>query len=89
MTRLTASAGLIVAIGIAALVSVLAAPDPAAERFWAQWRGPYASGFSKHANPPVEWSETRNVRWKVGSVILQRDFWIGARCENARREGRA
>ena len=49
----------------AALTSTLAAPDPAAERFWAQWRGPYATGVSKHANPPVEWSETKNVRWKV------------------------
>jgi outer membrane protein assembly factor BamB len=60
-----ASGCLAVAVGIAALTSVLAAPDPAAERFWAQWRGPYATGVSKHANPPVEWSETKNLRWKV------------------------
>jgi hypothetical protein len=37
----------------------------AAERFWPQWRGPYANGVSKHADPPLEWSETKNVRWKV------------------------
>ncbi len=37
----------------------------AAERFWPQWRGPYATGVSKHANPPLEWSETKNIRWKV------------------------
>jgi hypothetical protein len=37
----------------------------AAERFWPQWRGPYATGVSKHANPPTEWSETKNIRWKV------------------------
>ena len=36
-----------------------------AERFWPQWRGPYATGVSKHANPPTEWSETKNIRWKV------------------------
>src|SRR5947199_10827184 len=36
-----------------------------AEHFWPQWRGPYASGVSKYAEPPVEWSETKNVRWKV------------------------
>jgi outer membrane protein assembly factor BamB len=35
------------------------------ERFWPQWRGPYATGVSKTADPPVEWSETKNVRWKV------------------------
>src|SRR5438876_9113161 len=36
-----------------------------AERFWAQWRGPYATGVSKFADPPTEWSETKNIRWKV------------------------
>jgi outer membrane protein assembly factor BamB len=65
MTRLLASAGLVLAIGISVLTPTLAALDPAAERFWPQWRGPYATGVSKHANPPLEWSETKNVRWKV------------------------
>ena len=37
----------------------------ARERFWPQWRGPYATGVSRHANPPTEWSETKNIRWKV------------------------
>src|SRR5687767_13979556 len=32
---------------------------------WPQWRGPLASGVSPDANPPVEWSEERNVRWKL------------------------
>jgi outer membrane protein assembly factor BamB len=36
-----------------------------AERFWPQWRGPHATGVSRHADPPVEWSEARNIRWKV------------------------
>jgi len=45
--------------------SMSAAPDPLSERFWPQWRGPYANGVSKHADPPIEWSETKNVRWKV------------------------
>jgi outer membrane protein assembly factor BamB len=35
------------------------------ERFWPQWRGPLATGVGPRARPPVEWSETRNVRWKV------------------------
>ena len=41
------------------------AANTAAEQFWGQWRGPYATGVSQQADPPVEWSETRNVRWKV------------------------
>jgi outer membrane protein assembly factor BamB len=45
--------------------TVYAAPDPAAEQYWPQWRGPYATGVSRTADPPVEWSETKNIRWKV------------------------
>ena len=32
---------------------------------WPQWRGPLATGVSPTADPPTEWSETKNVRWKV------------------------
>ena len=32
---------------------------------WPQFRGPDGTGASQHAQPPVEWSETKNVRWKV------------------------
>lgn len=42
-----------------------AVPDAAAERYWAQWRGPFGNGTSKTAKPPIEWSETKNIRWKV------------------------
>lgn len=35
------------------------------EKNWPQWRGPHANGVSQHANPPLEWSETQNVRWKI------------------------
>jgi outer membrane protein assembly factor BamB len=35
------------------------------ERFWPQWRGPFATGVSSSATPPTEWSETKNIRWKV------------------------
>ncbi len=33
--------------------------------FWHQWRGPLATGVAPHADPPVEWSEGKNVRWKI------------------------
>lgn len=32
---------------------------------WPQWRGPLANGVAPHANPPVEWSEQQNIRWKI------------------------
>jgi outer membrane protein assembly factor BamB len=45
--------------------STSAQTPSAAERFWGQWRGPYATGVSKTADPPLEWSETKNIKWKV------------------------
>lgn len=32
---------------------------------WPTWRGPLANGIAPDANPPLEWSETKNVKWKV------------------------
>lgn len=32
---------------------------------WPQWRGPHANGVAAHANPPLEWSESKNIRWKI------------------------
>src|SRR5207248_9663694 len=33
--------------------------------YWPQWRGPLANGVAPRANPPVHWSETNNIRWKI------------------------
>jgi len=59
VTALAAGAGL--------LAGPLAAQDPASEasRNWGHWRGPLVTGVSPTATPPLEWSETTNVRWKV------------------------
>ena len=32
---------------------------------WAHWRGPTGNGVALNANPPTEWSTTKNVKWKV------------------------
>ncbi|MBI2948618.1 MAG: PQQ-like beta-propeller repeat protein [Verrucomicrobia bacterium] len=34
-------------------------------RYWPQWRGPLANGVAPQANPPVAWSEKKNIRWKI------------------------
>ena len=47
------------------VAAIPAAVDSPAENYWPQWRGPYATGVSKTADPPVEWSETKNIRWKI------------------------
>jgi outer membrane protein assembly factor BamB len=36
-----------------------------AERSWGQWRGARMDGVARQGNPPSEWSETKNVRFKV------------------------
>src|SRR3954447_16070700 len=32
---------------------------------WPQWRGPLANGMAPYANPPIQWSEKKNISWKV------------------------
>ena len=34
-------------------------------RFWPHWRGPLANGVAPLANPPVNWNENKNIRWKI------------------------
>ena len=36
-----------------------------AERLWPHWRGPRATGVAPQGNPPIHWSENRNIGWKV------------------------
>ena len=31
---------------------------------WHQWRGPMATGVAPQADPPVQWSESKNIAWK-------------------------
>ena len=48
------------------LVAMACPPVPAAAgENWPQWRGPNLNGTAQATNLPVEWSETRNVRWKT------------------------
>jgi outer membrane protein assembly factor BamB len=56
---------LLAGAGAVAMTGGVAAWNVEAERYWPQWRGPHATGVSKHATPPLEWSESKNIRWKV------------------------
>jgi outer membrane protein assembly factor BamB len=51
--------------GLGVISAVAAEPDAARLSNWHQWRGPLATGTAPQGNPPVEWSDTKNVRWKV------------------------
>ena len=48
-----------------ALRGIAAEPPADASYYWPQWRGPQATGVAPHASPPLEWSESRNIRWKL------------------------
>ena len=60
---LTLFAGGIVLPATAGEISARDKAEPL--RNWMQWRGPLANGVAPHANPPVHWSETNNLRWKI------------------------
>ncbi len=32
---------------------------------WHQWRGPEGTGVAPQADPPIEWSATKNLKWKA------------------------
>src|SRR6266567_6426586 len=42
---------------------VVSAASP--DQNWPQWRGPFQNGIAPSADPPVTWSETSNIKWKV------------------------
>jgi len=50
----------------ALLVLAVRAPAADGDRFWPQWRGPLLTGAALQGDPPLTWSETKNVKWKVG-----------------------
>jgi outer membrane protein assembly factor BamB len=46
-----------------AIASMASSQDVSAS--WPQWRGPLGTGEAPKADPPVEWSETKNIKWKI------------------------
>ncbi len=51
---------------------------PGPNENWPAWRGPLQNGVAPEANPPTNWSETNNVKWKVklpGSGVATPIIW--------------
>lgn len=53
----------VLACAMLAISGMAAALDVADN--WPTWRGPTPNGIALKGNPPVNWSETENVKWKV------------------------
>lgn len=45
--------------------NVKTASSQDATNYWPQWRGPLATGAAVKGNPPTEFSETKNLKWKT------------------------
>jgi outer membrane protein assembly factor BamB len=54
-----------VVVAVTVVLSFSANGIGASEAAWPTWRGPGMMGVSPDGNPPVTWSETENVKWKV------------------------
>lgn len=53
-------------ICLLALCTLCLAPaDVRADENWPQWRGPLGTGAAPKSDPPITWSESKNIRWKV------------------------
>lgn len=54
-----------VLLGLLTITPAMAETEATANDYWPQWRGPLATGVAPNADPPTEWSEKKNVDWKV------------------------
>ena len=50
---------------LSAVLGIAVTAGQAAAENWPHWRGPTMNGISTEKNLPVEWSDTKNVAWKV------------------------
>ncbi len=47
------------------LLAIASTLTASAAQHWPQWRGPLANGLAPDATPPLEWNESKNIKWKV------------------------
>lgn len=52
-------------MAVCGMVAVCAVATAGTAPQWPQWRGPLGTGIAPDGNPPVEWSETKNICWKT------------------------
>lgn len=52
-------------LSLALVPSLTKGQSPEQIKNWPQFRGPLANGVAPQGDPPTEWSETKNIRWKA------------------------
>jgi len=76
-----------------AILIGLAASAASTHAQWPQFRGPDGNGVARTANPPLSWSEDKNVRWKTpvhgrawsSPVVLEGKVWVTTATEDGRQ----
>jgi outer membrane protein assembly factor BamB len=72
---------------------LLLAPWLQATENWPEFRGPRGDGWAEGSDPPLHWSETHNVRWKVdihgkgwsSPVIWEQQIWLTTATEDGKQ----
>ncbi|MCH9648780.1 MAG: PQQ-binding-like beta-propeller repeat protein [Deltaproteobacteria bacterium] len=65
MIKHAAAVALALVFSVTAVTPVIFADDSKYQTSWPQWRGPGVNGVSPNGDPPLHWSETQNVAFKV------------------------
>lgn len=87
----------VLAPSVLVIVALSASAAPASETDWPQFRGPHGDGVAAaNANPPLVWSETNNIAWKIpvpgrgrsSPVILGERIWLTTALEQGVRRTR-
>jgi len=77
---------------IIALLSLTACPLLSAGETWPQFRGPDGQGISDAKGLPIEWSESKNVKWKTAihgrawssPVVWHDQIWLTTATEDGK-----
>lgn len=65
MERRNVPTALLLSVAVVSIAATAADTKSSSRANWPQWRGPLFTGEAPLGNPPIEWSEEKNVRWKV------------------------
>ncbi len=57
----------VVTVFVCGFLSLICANTSAqdGQAYWPTWRGPEMNGVAPRGNPPVTWSESKNVQWRI------------------------
>ena len=92
MKRIPTTILTLILVGVLVSPCVLYAQGERKKNYWNQFRGPNGNGKATASEPPIEFNETKNVRWKVpihnkgysSPVVWENQIWV----TTAREDGR-